>query len=35
MRITSTAHPTRGQVSPAYTNGKKIERTALVHLEAA
>jgi hypothetical protein len=35
MQITSTTHPTRGQVSPAYVNGEKIERAALVRLEAA
>jgi len=35
MQITYTALPARGPASPAYTNGEKIERTALVHLEAA
>jgi hypothetical protein len=35
MQITSTTLPTRGPVSPAYINGEKIERIALVHLEAA
>jgi hypothetical protein len=35
MRITSTTLPTQSQVSYAYTDGEKIERTALVLLEAA
>lgn len=35
MQITSTNLSTRSQVSYAYTDGEKIERTALVLLEAA
>ena len=35
MQITSTTLPMRGQVSSASTDGEKIERVALVRLEAA
>ena len=35
MQITSTTLPMRSQVSPAYTDGEKIERAAFVRLEAA
>jgi hypothetical protein len=35
MHIISTILPMRGKVSPAYADGKKIERADFVRLEAA